>query len=455
MESGTKTFLLSLFLFGAGVSGMAQTALDRYITEGLAQNLVLKEKQGSLEKSLVALKEAKSYFLPSSSFETQYTLAGGGRAIEIPVGDLLNPVYSTLNQLTSSNNFPQIKNVSEQLAPDNFYDARIKTVMPLINPDIRINRDIKTKQTGLKETEILIYKRELIKEIKTAYYNYLMSGKAIDIYANALVVVNQNLRLNQSLLANGKGLPAYVSRAESEVKQVEAQWQNAKNEQANARAYFNFLLNRSLLDTIEVMNMTWSDTFLDPLQSSIEGQSARREELKSLDIARDINTDLLKMNKSYRVPRLNTFLDLGAQGFDFKVKEGSLFYIAGLQLQIPLFQGKRNLYKIQQQEIEIKNLALTTSNTQRQLELAAFVSRNNALNAYQNLLASRKQQESAQSYFKLIDRGYREGINGFIELLDARNQLTTSQVQTNILEFKLLSALADLERQTASYPINQ
>lgn len=434
---------------------VAQNSLDRYIEEGMAHNLVLKEKQGNLEKSLVALKEARSLFLPSSSFETQYTLAGGGRNIDIPVGDLLNPVYSTLNQLTSSNNFPQIANVSEQLAPNNFYDVRIKTVMPLINPDLKINKEIKTRQTGLEQNEILIYKRQLVKEIKTAYYQYLMGGKLVEIYANSLEVVRQNLRFNQSLLANGKGLPAYVSRAESEVKQVEAQWQQARNQQENARAYFNFLLNRNLTDSIESMELSWQPEMTKTLMASTEGVSTRREELKSLGIARDINQGLLKMNKSFRTPRLNTFVDFGAQGFDFEVNDRSFFYLAGLQVQIPLFQGKRNLYKIEKQEIEIKNLSVTTDNTRKQLELAAFVSRNQALNAWQNLEAAKKQLEAANSYFKLIDRGYREGINNYLEWLDARSQHTNAQVQNNILLFQLLAAMADLERQTASFPIQQ
>ncbi|NJO25856.1 MAG: TolC family protein, partial [Bacteroidia bacterium] len=56
-----------------------------------------------MENSLVALKEARSLFLPTTWFETQYTLANGGRTIDIPVGNLMNPVYKTLNQLTGTN----------------------------------------------------------------------------------------------------------------------------------------------------------------------------------------------------------------------------------------------------------------------------------------------------------------------------------------------------------------
>ena len=242
LRAGKVLAVLSLLLISAFTQ--AQDPLDGYIREGLNNNLVIKSKQVSLEKSLLALKEAKSLFLPTSYFDGQYTLAQGGRAISIPVGDLLNPVYQTLNQLTGTDKFPTISNVEEQLLPNNFYDLRIRTSMPIVNNELKANRNIKQKETAIRENELTIYKRELIREIKTAYYQYLMADRAISIYENAMVVVRQNLKVNQSMLQNGKGLPAYVSRAESEVTSVETQLQNAKNEKEKARAYFNVLLNK-------------------------------------------------------------------------------------------------------------------------------------------------------------------------------------------------------------------
>jgi outer membrane protein len=442
--------LLTLFYH----AGFSQEIPAHYLEEGLANNLVLKEKKITFEKSLLALKEARSLFLPTTYFETQYTLAKGGRSIDIPIGDLLNPVYNSLNQLTASSKFPQVSNVSEQFLPNNFYDARIKTTMSLINPDLRINQAIKQQQIQLQQNEVALYKRELVKEIKTAYYHYLLAANAIQIYENAVQVVRQNLKVNESLLANGKGLPAYVSRASNEVTQVETQLQNALNEQSKAQAYFNFLLNKELTAPINVeeppirsLQETWLLTTADNINN--------REELKGLSIAKTITGNVLKMNNAFRTPRLNSFLDLAAQGFDFRVNKKSFFYLGGIQLQIPLFSGKRNVYKIEQTQLDMKTNELATENVRHQLQLAAFVSRNNARTAYGNYTASLKQQEAARQYFKLIDRGYKEGVNSFIEFLDARNQFTSAELQVNINKYRFLVTLADYERQVAAYSFNQ
>lgn len=453
MIKHTKKMFLIMLLFSA-FNLQAQTQLDRYIQEAFADNLVIQEQKLALDKGLIAIKEARSYFMPTTWFETQYTLAQGGRTINIPIGDLLNPVYNTLNQLTSSNKFPSVTNVNEQFLPNNFYDVRIKSTMPIINPDISINRNIKQQEVQLKENDILIYKRELAKEIKIAYFNYLMSGKAVTILEESLVLVQQNLKLNQSLLNNGKGLPAYVTRAESEVLSVQNQLLNAKNNVQNTTAYFNFLLNRPLTDTLITEEFSIADAQVQSLMST-EYNIQKREELKSFGIAAAITGNVLKMNQSFNKPRLNAFVDFASQGFDFKVNRQSLFYLGGLQLQIPIYTGKRNLYKIDQTQLEIQRLEKQTEQTKQQLQLTAFNTRNNTRNAYNTWLASLKQLQAAEKYFTLTERGYKEGVTPFIEFLDARNQLTSTQLQTNINKYQFFAGMAEYERQIASYQIQQ
>lgn len=456
-EKQIKTWALVMIILAVfAVGGRAQAqqeVLDGYIKDALANNLVLQQKNISLQQSLLSLKEARALYLPTTWFEGQYTLAQGGRDISIPIGDLLNPVYSTLNQLTGSQKFPQVDNVSEQLLPNNFYDLRIKTTMPVYNPELKYNKTVREKQVTLQQNEVDIYKRELIKEVKQSYYSILMAEKAIGIFQSTLGLVNENLRLNQSLLANGKGLPAYVSRAESEVKQVETQLSNAKNEKQKAIAWFNALLNRNIDEAVIIADLKLADAGPSSVFEQQDNVSSR-EELKQMTIMKDIQTNTLKLNKAYHAPRVGAFLDLAAQDFNWNFQQKSFFYLGGVQVNVPLFAGNRNLYKIQSTELELTNTEHATKDLKRKLEVSAFNSRNNARNNYNNYLLAIKQEESASKYFKLIDRGYKEGINSFIEILDARNQLTQSLLQKELNYYKLLAALADHERQTASINLN-
>jgi len=425
----------------------AQTILDNYIHEGLKSNLVLQQKNLSWQQAQQSLQIARSYFLPSVNLLADYTSGEGGRSIALPIGDLLNPVYASLNQITQSDAFTQVENVNQNFFPKNFYDARIRATLPLINTDLYLNRTIQGQQVMLKQYELDAYKRQLVFDIKSAYFLHLGAVSAVRIYESALVLVNKNVEINESLLRNGKSLPANYLRSKSEAERVKAELNSAQNRAANAKKYFNFLLNRNLDTEVDINYSLLDASLLDTTSISIEG----REELQMIKTARAINESALRLNKLTRVPKVNAFLDLGSQASDWKVNENSKYYLVGVQLSMPLFQGFRNNHSIRQSGLEIQKTQLNLINTTEQLNLAAEVAKNDLQTTTQNYFASREQLKSAQSYFNLVEKGYQQGVNTLIEFLDARNQLTSTQLQQNLRLFEMLTASAKLERETASY----
>ncbi|AYB29236.1 TolC family protein [Chryseolinea soli] len=438
---------LAIVLTTLSAALTAQTVLDGYVSEGLKDNLVLQQKDITLQQAQQSLQIARSYFFPSVNLLGDYTSGEGGRSIAIPVGDLLNPVYASLNQLTQGDKFPQIENVNQNFFPHNFYDARVRTSLPLVNTDLYVNRSIQSQQIVLKQYEVELYKRQLVLDIKSAYFSYLAAVAAVKIYESGLGLVNKNVEVNESLLRNGKSLPANYLRSKSEAERVKADLNSAENRVVNARKYFNFLLNKPLDREIEV-SYTFSDaTALDTASTDI----ASREELKMIKTSRDINAASIRLNKLTRVPKVNAFLDLGSQASDWKFNDKSKYYLVGVQLSLPLFQGFRNNISIRQNTLEMRKTELNLTRTTEQLQLAADVAKNDLQTTIQNYAAAREQLKSAQSYFNLVEKGYQQGINTLIEFLDARNQLTSSQLQQNLRLFEMLTAEARLERETASY----
>ena len=440
--------LLTLFT----VVLQAQPVLENYVQEGLKSNLVLQQKNLSLQQAQQSLQIARSYFLPSVTLLTDYTSGEGGRSIGIPIGDLLNPVYTSLNQMTQSDAFPQVENVKQNFFPHNFYDARVRTSVPIINTDLYLNRTIQSQQVMLKEYEVEIYKRDLVLDIKAAYFSYLSAIAAVKIYESGLALVNKNVEINESLLRNGKSLPANYLRSKSEAERVKSELNSAHNRVVNAQKYFNFLLNKDLESRIEADVTSLASI---PAPDTVTTSSHQREELQLLQTAREINLSTLRMNKLNRMPKVNAFLDLGSQESDWKFNSDSRYYLVGVQLALPLFQGFRNNMTIRHTRLEVQKTEFNLQNTTRQVQLAASVARNDLHTTSQNYQAAQEQLKSAQSYFNLIDKGYQQGVNSLIEFLDARNQLTSSQLQLNLRLFEMLTAEAKLERETASYILPQ
>ena len=447
-----KLLLPLLFLLFPFAVVMGQKSiLDEYIEMGFQQNIVLQQKSISAEKALLSLQSAQSLYQPTLAFQGGYQTGEGGRSISFPVGDMLNPVYATLNQLTKSSAFPQINNVETNFFPRNFYDVKLTSVMPIYNRDISINKEIQSQTLGIQKADIQVYKRELVKNIKTAYLNYLMSHKAIGIYQNGLLLAQEGKKINEKLLANGKGLPAYILRSENEIAQLGSQLSDAEKQAESAKMYFNFLLNRELLTEIKT-NYNEQEA-LDILKKTLVAEVDQREELSMLKQAISLQQSVVKMNEGFYLPKLNGYLNLGSQSSNWDFNQKSTYYLLGMQVDIPIFSGKRNLNKIKQSAMDVdmakKSLALTS----KQVNLALQIAQQNLTQTWVAFRASQKQIDVANTYQKLIDKGYKEGVNTYIETLDARSQWTNAHLLLNINQFKILIAAAQVEREAATYPL--
>ncbi len=439
--------IFTLMFLVLAVSVRSQNTLDHYVEQGLKNNIVIKQKNISLEKAMYSLKTAQSLFYPNVGFKADYQYGDGGRNIAIPVGDLLNPVYTTLNQLTQTQAFPQVSNSETNFLPKNYYDIKIRTSMPIYNKELVYNKQIANQQLILQQNEVEIYKSELSKNIKLAYYNYLSASRTIAIYESTMLLATEAKRVNESLLKNGKSLKAYVLRSESEIQNLIAKKTQAVEQANNARLYFNFLLNSTLSQNIDTTSIELLNTSLIEQYLISEPEISNRTELKSLELAEKINATVIKMNKSWRLPSLNAYLDLGSQASDWKFSSKTKYFLFGLQLDMPIYTARKNDYKIRQSELDLDNTSLTKDLTTKQIELAANIAKNNLRAEYENYKASLKQLEAAVSYNSLIEKGFKEGVNSFIETIDARNQLSSASILVTVNKYQLLGAIATYERE--------
>ncbi|WP_311951577.1 TolC family protein [Mucilaginibacter terrae] len=452
MKFRNQTFYQLLLLSSALLAApivKAQGKLDEYIRDGLASNESIKQQNFVLEKNVYALKEAKSMFLPEVTFSTTYTKADGGRTIDFPTGDLFNGVYATLNQLTGTNAFPQLQNQKILLNPDNFYDAKFRTTLPILNAELIYNKRIKKQQIDLQKAEVLLYKRELVKEIKTAYYTYLKAVNATDIYQSSLRLVEEGQRINTKLYENSKVNRTVVLRSQNEVSKINASLTSARKTAESARYYFNFLLNRPLTDSILSDNIK-----VLPANEQLGGNSVSgREELSKLRIAKDINGNLTGLAKSYIVPKLGTFIDLGSQAFDWKFNNNSRYYLFGVSLQWNLFSSGKNNYRVKQAIADQHALASQTDHVQQQLLTELKVRQAGMQSAIAQYQAAESQLKTCQTYYGDMLKLYKQGMAIYIELLDAQNQWIDAQLKTNIALYDTWIANTAIERANASFTI--
>jgi outer membrane protein TolC len=446
-----KNLFTVLGLLASGLLAQGQSILQGYIAYGLEHNLGIAQQELALEKRVHALREAKALFYPRLAFLGNYFLAGGGRTVDFPAGDLLNPVYATLNQLTQSSQFPDLENQSILLNPNNFYDLRFRVSVPLLNSETPYNHRIKQQQLDLQRVEAAQYQRELVRDIKVAYFRYLQSLEAIAIYQKALTLVTENRRVNESLYRNELVNKTAVIRAEQEVIRFQSLLERAESTSGTARAYFNFLLNRDFSREIEVEDAYTQVAFALPDRSGV----LAREELAQLQIAQDINAQVLGLTQSANRPRVNAFADMGSQGFDWEFTDQSRYYFVGVAMEWDLFAFGQNRHKAAQVQTEQRLLESRAVHLKDQLNLQAVSAWDDYTAAVSQYEAYQSVLRSSRTNYKDFERLYREGQVLYVELLDAQNQMIQAELQVNIALYETHIKAAEIERASTLYNINQ
>lgn len=448
-------YIITILLTTQTVWSQSNTVLDLYIKQGLENNLALQQKQLNLEKSIQALKEANGLFYPAIELNAQYTIANGGRSISLPVGDMLNPVYSTLNQILQTmgqqGGFPQIQNEEIQFLPNNFHDTKIRAVLPLVNAEIFYNRKIKKELISFAQAEKNVYARELVKEIKIAYMRYLQSIKVVEAYNSAKDLVAEALRVNEKLVKNQMAGNDQLLRIKAELSQVEAQLTRAENDQNTASVYFNFLLNNPLQTNISIDSVLMNIETGDVIETDLVFQ--QREELTQLKSAGNAAKLFLNMKKASWIPTISNVTDLGYQGFNYKFSSDQRYVMNVIDLRWNIFNGFQNKHRINQARIEQVTIEKKLCETEQQLELQRLMAWNNLESSEKAEKANQRSLASSMEYYKVVSRQYAEGQKSLLDLLDARNQLTGSHINYSVSHFETFIRRAELERATASYEL--
>ncbi len=442
-----KKFILIAILCPFVATGqITSPVLESYIQEGLKNNLALRQETLEIEKAQENVKQAKANFSPKITFAPNYTLAAGGRRLAFPVGDLLNPVYSTLNRLTNSNSFPQIENVNEQLAPNNFHDTKFTFQYPVYNTDIRYNlliqRDLLTAQEARKR----IIENEVRYNITIAYLQYLQTLEAQKIFEVSRKVLNDFVKLNEKLVSNNVATKDVIYSAEYEVSKIDQQVAAMDKNRNTAKAYLNFLMNRDFGTEIQVDSI-----FLDA-DTRTDIEAAREQSIMNRQEINQLKANIQATESAIKLQQMNAFRpqvfvggSTGFQGRGYTFKDQA-YAIGQIGLNWDVFHGYEKKSKIQQAKIQKNLLETKLDEVQKQIQLQVSQAYFEWEAARKTLPTAKDGTIKADKYFKVVDSRYRNGQAILIEYLRAQNEVITARLQESLAKYDILLKKAMLDK---------
>ena len=441
--------------------------LDRYIQQALTSNIALQREELSYEQSLQALQEAKANYFPTISAVATFRTAQGQNRVGLDVDGEFGPLFQNLDLINSTlyqivPGYPQVPSYEDAASGSTVNEALnqiqqtgIRVSVPIFNAAIINNHQIKRQLVAVQHLSAADYKDELVKEVKTAYFQWLQAGEVVLVYENALQLARNNTLTAKSLFKNNKVTKDVVYSAEAREAMIDQDLISSQKDEVMAKAFFNFLINRNYDAPIEKDNRYSTVT---PLTGTLESYQitalANRKDLQQVNRLQEVSISQIALQKGNYLPQVGLSIDAGYRGTNYSFTGEDDFVSLSAQLKWDLFTFGRNRAKVEQAKIQSEINKGQSEELSQKIKLDALQAYLEADAAYNKIAAAQKEVRSSQQELKLVKKKYELGQASALELESSQNDLQNAQIQALTNKYNYLKQCALLERATASYEYN-
>jgi outer membrane protein TolC len=445
----TLTGLALLFATGTVVVPPARLAaqakrdpLARLVTEALVRNLGLSAERLADQRAGADVRAARGLFLPSFGIASRYSYLDG-----VPnIGDFVNPAYAALNGLLGQNRFPTNLDVT---LPQR-HDSHVELRQPLFNAGILANYSAARGRADGQRFVLLATARRLAADVQTAYLNEASAGRAVDIYAASLALVQENERVAERLVAAGRATPEAVFRARADRSDIEQQLAEARQRDAAAARVLNQILRRPLEAPVDVI----PDSALDmPLpigvDSAVSHALAYREELHEVDAGIRTGQAAVRGATAAFLPSVALAVDYGFQSRDLAFRSSQDYWAVSVVVSWNLFNGGQDAARRTAAQLDVERIQTIRRDLEDRIALEVRTAYDAAAVAHAAIATADDRLEAARRTFDLVRRRYEEGVASPIELVDARTSLTAAELNRVVTAYQYAIHYVDLERAAA------
>ena len=430
----------------------AQTpSLDAYVEEGFRQNRQVAIR--GLETAIAERDQAsiRAGLLPSARFNADYMRAGGGRTIDIPAGDLINPAHRAINGILERDVLPtDVANVREQLLTDDFHDTYLEVAVPLLQPQARAAVRAQSARVAQSRAAEATERNRLRYDIQVAYYDHhraTLRRRALD---SARAVLRETLRVGEKLVASGVETRDVVYAAEARLSALDAETRAADGRVQQTRRQFNLLLGRPAGSGVDLDVAPPTEAMVLERAALAAAALARRSELDGLRQATQAATHQLRGARAYRVPSITLGARAGFQGFGYGFGDDQDYFLATVNLSIPLFAGGANEARVARAQLELQRLGLEAEDLTARIDAEARAAADALATASALRDARRSARVQAAESLRQVEGGFRQNSTRLLELEAARLRLSDARLAEALAAVDVAAAAAALQYTTQS-----
>jgi outer membrane protein TolC len=381
-------------------------SLSQVIREVTQNHPAVKAAEEALRKADARIGYARTGYLPDIDVSANYSNVG-------PVPVLSFEPYGTF-KLFPNNNYSATVNVRETI-----YDFG------------RTSRNIETENQG-KVIEIQALeqvKQKMAQVAITNYFNLLYLQEARKIKKEQLKVLNEHLAFVQKKKDTGSATEYEILATQVKSSVVESQLMDLeaalKIQQSSMNSLLGYPVGTAVLVRGEMESHPGefrADTiFASALNLRNEMVMGRKKE----ELA-ELHYQSIKLQNK---PVVSFVLNGGMKnGFVPDINKIKPNYAAGAGIRVPIFDAYRTRYSLLQAESSIRSAKIELDQTSRTITSEIVENETNLETAYRKIKLFEMQLAQANKAYSLADINFRAGAITNLDLLDAGNAVSESQL---------------------------
>lgn len=442
--SNIKRLSLVVCLFAISQVGHAQqesqTTLNLDLTTALKiahdNNPTIKIAELEIQRVDYAKKEALGNLLPSLSASGQYT----------------NSIMKSVMFMPESFSAMMGGQKYMEIGYKNSYTGTVSAALPLVN--FSLWEQIKSKQN---EIDLILEqarasKIDMTKQVKDAYFAVLLAKNSLKVLERSINNAKETLKTTQTSFEQGVVSEYDLIRAKVQVNNLNPTYISAKNGLELAILQLKMIL--SLPQDQEIVFVENLEDFSDRIISVSAAESERaannNSDIRQLDLNIVSLKHSLRMINSQHLPSLSAFgqYSYQTQADDFKFADYNWVGSAavGLQLSIPIFNGRTVVNKAKQLKISLQELELQKEYASDGIELQIQSAINSMKAAQEQLLVNKDAINQAERGYEIAKVRYQTGTGTILELNDSELSMTQANLNYQQSLYDFLTAQTNLEK---------
>lgn len=342
---------------------------------------------------------------------------------------------------------PRFSNTASVTASQILFDGSVFVALQARNTIIQM------AEQGKQLTE-----EEMRYNIQKAYYALVIAQRQYGILKSSLYNARKLIHEIETLYESGFVEKIEVDRTSVQVNNLSTDSIRIGNILTLTEQLLKYQMGMEIDQPVRLTDTAIEETLLQA-QALAENPVVdyhNRTDFRFLQTRLKLNEYDLKRHRLSGLPSLAAFgsaaYNYASSNFKDLVNEKYIFYsMAGLQLNVPLFDGLQRRNRVKQAKLEIEK----TNNDMHNLRLGIDFQAGQASSTLRNSLLALQNQnrnmELARNVLDLSGKKYQAGVGSNLELTQAQNDLL--QAQNNYFQalFDVINADADLQKAMGTF----